>query len=77
MAVKTTPNSTTKETPFTLAFGHEAVIPAEIDVNTLRVFHFTTDDNSERLREDLDFIKEIKDEAQMRALVRHQQVANF
>lgn len=76
-ALRTTPKSSTKETPFTLAFGHEDVISVEIDVNTLRVFGYDADDNDERLKADLNLLDEIKDEPQVRAIARRQQVAKY
>lgn len=75
-ALRTTHNFATKDTPITLAFGHEALIPAKIGVNTLKVFRYDTDDNDERLKENLDLIEEIRDKAQVRATTRRQQVPN-
>ena len=36
-AYRTTPRAPTGETPFSLAFGAEAVLPVEIGVHSLRV----------------------------------------
>ena len=36
-AIRTTTHSGTRDTPFNLAFGTDAVIPVEIEINTLRV----------------------------------------
>lgn len=61
--LRTTSNSATKETLFTLVFEHEAMILAEIRVSTLRVSRYAAGDNDERLRVELDLIDEIRDEA--------------
>lgn len=61
--LRTTPNFTTKETSFTLAFRHKAIILAKIGVNTLKISRYNTDDNNERLRINLDMINEIREEA--------------
>lgn len=65
-------NFAIKKMSFIVAFGHEAVIPIEIGVSTLRVSHFVAASNDERLREDLDLIKKVRDEAQVRAAARRQ-----
>lgn len=75
-AIKTTLNSAIKNMHFTLAFEHEAVIPTEIGVNTLKVFEYNADDNDERLKLDLEMIDYIRDEAQVRAAMKRQEMAN-
>ena len=53
---RTTTQTIIGETPFLLAFGHEAMVPVEIGVGSLRREEFQGDGNNERLREELEFI---------------------
>ena len=55
---RTTPRKSTKETPFSMRYGAEAVIPLENGLPTMRTSAFTSDGNSELLRKNLDLIKE-------------------
>lgn len=71
MSLRTTP-SATKETLFTLAFGHEAMIPSEIEVNILRVSMYDANDNDEIIGVNLNLIDGIRNEAQVRAATRCQ-----
>ena len=52
----------TGETPFKLAYGSEAVIPAEVH----RVTMYQDKDNEEQLRLNLDLIDEVKTDAEER-----------
>ena len=57
-AYKTTPQRSTGKTPFKLTFGIETVIPAEIDLLTMRMKNFHVESNSDRLKNDLDLLDE-------------------
>ncbi|XP_043815293.1 uncharacterized protein LOC122724412 [Manihot esculenta] len=48
--LRTTPRTSTKETPFALAFGTEAVVPIELQVPTHRVQFHDENANSDKLR---------------------------
>ncbi|GKV51004.1 hypothetical protein SLEP1_g57682 [Rubroshorea leprosula] len=65
------------ETPYHLAFGTEAVIPVEIGVPSFRVTHFDEGRNGQLLRENLDLLAEVREEARLRTLVYKQKLANF
>ncbi|GKV24228.1 hypothetical protein SLEP1_g33863 [Rubroshorea leprosula] len=65
------------ETPYHLAFGTEAVIPVEIGVPSFRVTHFDEGRNGQMLRENLDLLAEVREEARLRTLVYKQKLANF
>ncbi|GKV49730.1 hypothetical protein SLEP1_g56466 [Rubroshorea leprosula] len=65
------------ETPYHLAFGIEAVILIEIGVPSFRVTHFDEGRNGQLLRENLDLLDEVREEAQLRTLVYKQKIANF
>ena len=55
---RTTPRRSTRETPFSITYGAEVVIPLEARFPTLRMSPFTPSSNDEQLRESLDLIKE-------------------
>ena len=55
---RTTPRRSTGETPFSMSYGAEAVIPLETGFPTLRTSTFNLDDNDELLKKSLDLIKE-------------------
>ncbi|XP_071726952.1 uncharacterized protein [Rutidosis leptorrhynchoides] len=57
-AHRTTPKWSTGETPFSIVYGTEAVIPAEICVPTQRIMTFDIEANSEALRENLNLLEE-------------------
>lgn len=65
-AYRTTLGSTTRETPFRLVFGNEAIVLAEIQGQALRITHFESHENEELLRTDLMFLEEKREEARIR-----------
>ncbi|GKV48647.1 hypothetical protein SLEP1_g55446 [Rubroshorea leprosula] len=75
-AYRTTSRTATGQTPYHLAFGIEAVIPVEMGVPSLRVTHFDATRNEQLLRENLDFLDEIREEARLRTLAYKQKLAN-
>ncbi|GKV44660.1 hypothetical protein SLEP1_g51822 [Rubroshorea leprosula] len=76
-AYRTTSRTATGETPYHLAFGTEAVIPIEIGVLSFRVTHFDEGRNGQLLRENLDLLDEVREEARLQTLVYKQKIANF
>ncbi|XP_073057227.1 uncharacterized protein [Primulina eburnea] len=56
-AYGTNPREGTKETPFSLVYGNEAVLPAEIGLESARVV-FYDEDNGARRATDLDLLRE-------------------
>ena len=65
-AYKTTVRTPTGETPFKLAYGSEAVIPAEVHMANHRVTMYQDKDNEEQLRLNLDLIDEVRTDAEKR-----------
>lgn len=63
---RTTPKTGTDETPFSLVYGSEAVIPAEIGMPTYRIDFFDAADNPEELRLNLDLLEERRELAALR-----------
>ena len=71
-SIRTTPSRATGETPFTLVYGAEAVLPLELEHGSPRVRAYG-DDSQHALRvDDLNFIEEIRCRAVVRA-ARYQQ----
>ena len=54
----------TGETPFKLAYGSEAVIPAEGLVANHKVMKYQDEENEEQLRLNLDLIDEVRMDAE-------------
>ena len=63
-AYRTTVRTPTGETPFKLAYGSEAVIPAEVHMANHRVMTYQVKDNEEQLRLNLDLIDEVRTDAE-------------
>ena len=59
---RTTPRKSTGETPFSITYGVEAVIPLENGFPTMRSSTFTSDGNNE-LKKNLDLIEERRENA--------------
>ncbi|XP_071700532.1 uncharacterized protein [Rutidosis leptorrhynchoides] len=57
-AHRTTPKDSMNETPFSLVYGTEAVIPAEVLVPTDRIMEFDEQQNDDALSENLDALEE-------------------
>ena len=55
---RTTPHRSTRETPFSISYGAEAVISLETGFPTLRTSSFTPSNNDELLGKSLDLIEE-------------------
>ncbi|XP_030939813.1 uncharacterized protein LOC115964691 [Quercus lobata] len=55
---RTTPHRSTRETPFSMTYGAEAVIPLETRFPTLRTSSFTPNSNDVLLEKSLDLIEE-------------------
>ena len=70
-AYRTTARTPTRETPFRLAYGDDAVIPAEVRLTSYRVENYTEDKNKEAMRLQLDLVDEAQVAAEQR-LVRYQ-----
>ena len=65
-AYRTTVKTPIGKTPFKLAYGSEAVIPAEVHMANYRVMMYQDKDNEEQLRLNLDLIDEVRTDADER-----------
>ncbi|GAU45070.1 hypothetical protein TSUD_85560 [Trifolium subterraneum] len=73
---RTTPHSTTGETPFRLTYGTEAVIPVEIgEPSSMIEYPPEEDTNDELLREELDLVEELRTGASLREATLKQKIA--
>ncbi|XP_077212797.1 uncharacterized protein LOC143847894 [Tasmannia lanceolata] len=76
-AYRTTPRTSTGESPFNLSFGTEAVIPVDIGTPSPRVTSFNEQLNSDGLRANLDLLEEIREESRIRVAAYKQRVSNY
>ena len=74
-AYRTTPRATTGETPFSLTYGFEAIVPTEMSLPTYRVASYDDQINEEALRVELDLVEEKRDEAYLRIAAFKQRVS--
>ena len=70
-AYRTTTRTPTGETPFRLAYGSEAVIPAKMGLTSYRVDNHNEGKNDEAMRLQLDLVDEVRATAEQR-LARYQ-----
>ncbi|XP_071687895.1 uncharacterized protein [Rutidosis leptorrhynchoides] len=73
----TTSKGATNETPFSLVYESEAVIPAEINVATMRIASFDESSNSEELRENLNLVEERREMAAIKEAINKQRIASY
>ncbi|KAK3007627.1 hypothetical protein RJ639_014113 [Escallonia herrerae] len=64
-AYNTTTRNPTGETPFSLSFGTEALIPVEVGLPSLRLTAYDLIQNEEALRANLDLLEERQEQAAM------------
>ncbi|KAI3828870.1 hypothetical protein L1987_02980 [Smallanthus sonchifolius] len=65
-AHRTSPKTSNGETPFSLTYGSEAAIPAEIGVPAARVLMASKNDNIQEIRINLDLLDEKREEAALK-----------
>ena len=61
-----TVRTSTRETPFKLAYGSDAMIPMEVGLTSYRVAHYKDEENEKQLRLSLDLIDEVRMDAEQR-----------
>ncbi|KAD4385344.1 hypothetical protein E3N88_25512 [Mikania micrantha] len=74
-ADRTTTKNATSQTPFSLVFGSEAVLPNEMIIPTARTHLQTIEANKEVLSQDIDTIDESRDIAKIRMAAYQQKIA--
>ena len=68
---RTIPRRSTRETPFAMTYGAEAVIPLEASFPTLRTSSFTLSSNDELLGKSLDLVNERREKAAIQSAYYH------
>ena len=63
---RTTVRTPIGETPFKLAYGSEAVIPAKVDMRSHRVRMYQAEENEKQLHFNLDLMDEVRMDAEQR-----------
>ncbi|XP_077251961.1 uncharacterized protein LOC143891219 [Tasmannia lanceolata] len=76
-AYRTTPRTSTGESPFNLSFGTEAVIPVDVGARSPRVTSFNEQFNSDGLRANLDLLEEAREESRIRVAAYKQKISNY
>ncbi|CAL8991898.1 unnamed protein product [Prunus brigantina] len=76
-AYRTTRRKPTGESPFSLAYGSEAVIPTEIELPTIRTMVVDGKDNDQQIAHNLDLVEEHREVAALRLANYQNQVANY
>ena len=86
-AYRTSPRTSTGETPFKLAYGTEAMLPIEVGSPSYRAITFEEGANEEGIRTNLELIEEVRDQAVQRMenykektrsyFAKHTRVKNF
>jgi len=71
---RTTKRRSTEETPFSMTYGAEAVIPLETSFPTLRMSTFTPSSNDKLLGKSLDLIEERREKAMIQLAYYHQKL---
>ncbi|GKV30878.1 hypothetical protein SLEP1_g39649 [Rubroshorea leprosula] len=74
---RTTPSSATGETPFSLAYGAEAVIPVEVGLPSGRSDRHGDPNNEQLLRENLDIVEEVREMSRIKNMAYRGRVAKF
>jgi len=65
-AYHTTPQSTTKETPFSLVYGSDVMIHVEIQVSSPRFQNFVIEESNEGRRVNLDLLDKVREQARVK-----------
>ena len=76
-AYRTTPRIPTGETPFSMTFGTEAVVPVELQEGSLRIQFYDESSNSESLLTELDLLEERRKAAAIRSAAYKQKIAQY
>ncbi|KAM2611813.1 hypothetical protein TB2_031864 [Malus domestica] len=74
---RTSYQTSTGETPLSLAFGTEAVVPAELEQATFRVQNYVQSENDKQLILNLDLVEEHRNQAHLRNVAYKQRISNY
>ncbi|KAI5338867.1 hypothetical protein L3X38_018139 [Prunus dulcis] len=76
-AYRTTKRRSTEETPFSLAYGTEAIIPPHITVPSISIEVGSLDQNCRQMRINLDLLEEEREKAIIRFVAYQQQLTSY
>ena len=76
-SLRTTEKEATGRSPFELVYGSEAVLPVEIGTESLRIQTFSAEENEQLMKESLDFLDEVREEAREKMIVYKQRISRF
>ena len=76
-AYRTTARTLTRETPFRLTYGTEAIIPVEVEVASIKREVLHEEDNDDQLRINLDFLEEVRDKVFSRMTKYQQKMVKY
>ena len=76
-AYRTTARTLTRETPFRLTYGTEAIIPVEVEVASIRREVLHEEDNDDQLRINLDCLDKVRDKASSRMMIYQQKMVEY
>ncbi|XP_071740606.1 uncharacterized protein [Rutidosis leptorrhynchoides] len=65
------------EMPFSLVYGSEAVIPAEITISTERILSYNEEENDEKLHNNLDYEEERREMVAIREAANKQRIVKY
>ncbi|KAM1382419.1 hypothetical protein ACFX2F_034892 [Malus domestica] len=74
---RTSYQTSTRETPFSLAFGTEAVVPVELEQATFLVQNYVQSENDKQLTLNLDLVEEHRNQAHLRNVAYKQHIFNY
>ena len=60
-----------------ICYGLEALIPVEIGIPTLKVELFNSESNEQNLRNNLDFLDELRDQVKVRQAAYNQRIERY
>ena len=76
-AYRTTQNTSTGKTPFYLAFGTDAVIPAEIEIPSHRTAYFDEAENASLIASSLDLVEEKRAKAKLKVAIYQHRISDL
>jgi hypothetical protein len=74
---RTTSRTSIGETPFSLTYGTETVIPAEVGSPNFRVAYYNPELNDEGIKLNLDLLQEKRDDAQVTWATYQDRIARY
>ena len=73
----TTTRTPTRETPFSLTYGTEAIIPFEVGITSLRQEAFHEGSNDDQLRVNSDYLDEARDRASRKMAKYQEKISEY